>query len=194
MVGDTQSEPAYTKSGGATCDDRAVEFVVRRIEADEWEPFRRLRLEALKDSPLAFVEQYEESLAEPEEFWRNRVHLSATDDDRTTVVAVHDGRFIGKASCFVDPQVTDARAGHLFGVYVTPAARGTGVAESVVEAALRWAYEEAGVDRVRLFVTEINERAAAFYRRLGFERTGHTMAYPPEPTYLEHEMQRRAPL
>jgi len=171
-----------------------MEFVVRRIQSDEWEPFRRLRLEALKDSPLAFVEQYEESLDEPEEFWRNRVHLNATEDDRTTVVVVHDGRFIGKATCFVDPQVTDGRAAHLVGVYVTPTARGTGVAEAVVGAALRWAYEEAGADRVRLFVMETNERAAAFYRRLGFERTGHTMAYPPEPSYLEHEMQRRGPL
>jgi len=171
-----------------------VEFVVRRIEADEWEPFRRLRLEALKDSPLAFVEQYKESLDEPEEFWRNRVHRGATDEDRATYVAVHDGRFIGKASCFVDPEITIGRAAHMFGVYVTPIARGTGVAEAVVRAALRWAYEEVGADRVRLFVMETNERAAAFYRRLGFERTGHTMAYPPEPSYLEHEMQRRGPL
>jgi RimJ/RimL family protein N-acetyltransferase len=170
-----------------------MDFVVRRIAADEWEPFRRLRLEALKDSPLAFVEQYDESLAEPDEFWRDRVHLSATDPDRTTVVAIHDGRFIGKASCFLDPRVTDTRAGHLVGVYVTPAARGTGVADAVVVAALRWAYEEAGVEVVRLFVTEINPRAEAFYRRLGFERTGLEMAYPPDPTYLEHEMRRRAP-
>src|SRR5574342_431473 len=165
-----------------------MDFEVRRIGVDEWETFRRLRLEALKDSPLAFVEQYDESLAKPDEFGRERVRHGATDEDRGTFVAVHDGRFVGKATCFVDPEVTDARAAHLVGVYVTPQARGTGVAQELVSAIMRWAYEQAGAEVVRLFVTEINERAESFYRRIGFARTGVTMSYPPDPSYLEHEM------
>ena len=47
-------------------------------------------------------------------------------------------------------------------------------------------------DRIRLFVTVGNERAAAFYRRIGFAETGHTVPYPPDPTILEREMSRRA--
>jgi ribosomal protein S18 acetylase RimI-like enzyme len=54
---------------------------------------------------------------------------------------------------------------------------------------LRWAREEAGAARVRLFVMETNDRAAAFYRRVGFVPTGATMAYPPNPALTEHEME-----
>ena len=44
-----------------SCEHRAVTYLVRRIRAEDWLELRRLRLEALKDSPLAFVEQYAEA-------------------------------------------------------------------------------------------------------------------------------------
>jgi ribosomal protein S18 acetylase RimI-like enzyme len=56
-------------------------------------------------------------------------------------------------------------------------------------AASGWAQEEARADRIRLFVMQTNDRALAFYRRLGFVATGATVAYPPDPAYSEHEME-----
>jgi RimJ/RimL family protein N-acetyltransferase len=50
---------------------------------------------------------------------------------------------------------------------------------------IRWARAEPGADRIRLFVRDDNERAAACYRRLGFVFTGASLAYPPDPTYTE---------
>jgi ribosomal protein S18 acetylase RimI-like enzyme len=164
-----------------------MDYEVRRIRAGEWRPYRELRLEALKDSPLAFVEQYDESLAQPDQFWQDRVERSATGGASSTFVAVRDGRFIGKASCFVETGVTEYVSAHIVGVYVTPQFRGTGVAEALVTAVIRWAQDEPRADRIRLFVIETNDRATAFYRRIGFVPTGATMAYPPNPSYTEHE-------
>jgi ribosomal protein S18 acetylase RimI-like enzyme len=166
-----------------------MDHELRRIRADEWRQYRELRLEALKDSPLAFVEQYEESLAQPDRFWQDRVERSATGGASGTFVAVHAGRFIAKASCFVEAEVTEYVSAHIVGVYVTPQFRGQAVAEALVNAVIRWAQEEACADRIRLFVMQSNDRAAAFYRRIGFVPTGATMAYPPNPTYTEHEME-----
>lgn len=164
---------------------------VRRIWASEWRQYRELRLEALKDSPLAFVEQYEESLARPDAFWRDRVEATAAGGTSSTFVAVCAGSFVGKASCFVEAEVTEYVSAHIVGVYVTPRLRGKGVAEELVTAVTRWAREEPRADRIRLFVMQTNRRAAAFYRRIGFVPTGATMAYPPDPAYTEHEMEYR---
>jgi ribosomal protein S18 acetylase RimI-like enzyme len=164
-----------------------VDYEVRRIRADEWRQYRDLRLEALKDSPLAFIEQYGDSIAQADRFWRDRVDHGAAGRASCIYVAVHVGRFIGKAACFVEPEST----AHVVGVYVTPRWRSTGVAEALLAAVLEWAREEAGAARVRLFVMTTNNRAAAFYRRIGFVPTGATMAYPPNPTFTEQEMEYR---
>jgi predicted GNAT family N-acyltransferase len=104
-------------------------------------------------------------------------------------VARHVGRFIAKASCFVEAEVTEYVSAHIVGVCVTPQFRGQAVAEALVNAVIWWAQEEACADRIRLFVMQTNDRAAAFYQRIGFVPTGATMAYPPNPTYTEHEME-----
>jgi RimJ/RimL family protein N-acetyltransferase len=167
---------------------------VRRIRADEWREYRELRLEALKDSPLAFVEQYETSVRQPDQFWQERVRRAATDRTVAGFVSVNAGRFLGKASCIIEPEVTDHVSAHIVGVYVQPGARGRekGTAGRLIAAAVDWAHREAGAQRVRLFVLDANERAQRFYRRAGFVATGHTMPYPPDPSYVELEMVYRA--
>ena len=166
-----------------------MDQLVRRIRADEWRRYRQLRLEALKDSPLAFVEQYDEALTRPDSYWQDRVARNAAGTASGTFVAVHAGEFAGKVSCFVEPEITDRVSGHIVGVYVTPRLRGRGVIDPLMTVVIRWARAEPGADRIRLFVMENNERAAACYRRLGFVFTGASMAYPPDPTYTELEME-----
>lgn len=162
---------------------------VRRILADEWRLYRELRLEALKDSPLAFVEQYDDAVTRGDRYWQDRVERDATSPASSTFVAMHAGMFIGKASCFVEPEITKYVSAHVVGVYVTPQFRGQPVAEALMVAVLRWAREQAAAVRIRLFVLDTNDRAAAFYRRVGFVPTGATVAWPPNPAFTEHEME-----
>ncbi len=166
-----------------------MEFSVRRLEAGDWREFRRLRLEALEAEPLAFVEQYAASVLESEEYWQARVLRGATGAATATFVAVQDGQLIGKATGFVDEEMAVPTV-HLVGVYVPPAFRGssTGVSAGVGTAVMRWGRDVIHASQVRLFVTEVNGRAEAFYSRLGFNRTGNTMAYPPDPSITEFEM------
>jgi len=166
-----------------------MDHEVRRIRASEWRQYRDLRLEALQDSPLAFVEQYHESLAQPDQFWQGRVERAAAGSASSMFVAVRAGRFVAKAGCFVESDVTEYVSAHIVGVYVTPQFRGQGIADALMTAVIRWACEEPHADRIRLFVTQTNDRASAFYRRIGFVPTGATMAYPPNPAYSEHEME-----
>jgi ribosomal protein S18 acetylase RimI-like enzyme len=162
---------------------------VRRILAGEWRQYRELRLEALKDSPLAFVEQYDDAVTRGDKYWQDRVERGATGPASSTFVAVHHGTFIGKAGCFVEPDITEYVSAQVGGVYVTPRFRGQPVGEALMVAILRWAREEAGAARIRLFVMETNDRAAAFYQRVGFVPTGTTMNYPPNPAFTEQEME-----
>lgn len=163
-----------------------MDYEVRRVVPGDWPAYRELRLEALKDSPLAFVDQYDQAVERPDRYWQDRVGGAAGGTASCMFVAPAGGRLVGTASCIVEPG-----GAHVVGVYVTPAHRGAGVAASLLTANVAWARTEARADRVRLFVLETNDRAAAFYRRIGFVRTGATMAYPPDPSYTEVEMEYR---
>jgi len=168
-----------------------MDHEVRRIRAGEWRQYRELRLEALKEAPLAFEEQYSESATRPDQFWQGRVERGAAGAQAGMFVAAQAGRFIAKATCFVEPEVADHVSAQIVGVYVTPRSRSRGVAEELMTAVIRWARAEPRADRIRLFIMETNERAAAFYRRIGFAATGVTVAYPPDPAYAELEMEYR---
>jgi ribosomal protein S18 acetylase RimI-like enzyme len=159
--------------------------VVRRVVEDDWEALRAIRLEMLADTPSAYLETVDDARARTEGEWRFRAKRGSIGSDNLGLAAQDEsGRWVGYLACFVD----GARRGHVVSVYVTPAHRATGVAEQLMDAVVAWARDEAGLDRLRLYVHEHNPRAAAFYRRYGFTETGATMPYDLDPTTLEIEM------
>src|SRR5574342_744455 len=164
---------AWRKGVASLGEHVPMDHVVRRIKADEWRPYRELRLEAFRDSPLAFVEQYGPSLAQPDRFWRDRVERAAASAAAAMFVAVQADRFVGMAAVLIDPELA-LDAAHVAGVYLTPRWRGRGVADELMAAVIRWVRQDGRVDRIRLFVTKTSSRAAAFYGRIGFVYTGDT--------------------
>jgi ribosomal protein S18 acetylase RimI-like enzyme len=158
---------------------------IRRVRADEWREYRTLRPEALHDSPLAFGSRYEVERLRPDDFWIGRTDRASAGDSIVAYVAALDGAFVGMAACLLE----EDGSAHVVSVYVTPPWRGREqVAERLVLAAIAWAHQEKHVETVRLHVTETNDRAIAFYRRLGFVETGDTVPYDNQPSLVEREM------
>jgi ribosomal protein S18 acetylase RimI-like enzyme len=76
-------------------------------------------------------------------------------------------------------------------MWVAPGCRGQGLADRLVEAVREQALQ-AGARTVTLWVTEVNDRARAFYRRLGFAPTGgRQLVRPEEPDHWEEELALR---
>ena len=67
---------------------------------------------------------------------------------------------------------------HLVGMWVAPQHRGQGVADELVGAVCELA-RQSGAASVALWVTDVNDRARAFYRRLGFAPTGRRQLMRP---------------
>lgn len=171
----------------AHCTAVAGEVLVRRVREDDWPLLRAVRLEMLADTPTAYLETLESASARDESEWRFRARRGSEGAENIALAAVDPAtpqRWVGYLACFVD---TPGLA-HLVSVYVAPAWRGTGLAERMVGEVRRWAAESAGVGRLHLFVHEDNDRARAFYRRLGFSETGATMPYELDPSRREIEM------
>ncbi|MFC8263545.1 GNAT family N-acetyltransferase [Streptomyces sp. NPDC057291] len=179
-----------------------MNYVIRPVRAEEWELAKELRLAALQDpvAPVAFLETYEQAVAQPDEFWQGRTAGGAEasgDEVRQFVAEAPDGSWAGSISVLVERPDEDLRFGepakvhqaHVVGVFVRPEARRSGLAEQLFRAGVEWAWSlgEPRIERVRLYVHENNPRAGAFYRRFGFAPTGETLAVPGDPTALELE-------
>jgi GNAT superfamily N-acetyltransferase len=134
--------------------------LVRRGTSEDWRELRELRLRALADSPDAFLATLEEAEARSEEDWR--------EWGSGGVIFVDDA-FTGVAGGFV----TEEGDAMLWGMWVAPERRGSGLADALARAVIDWARGQ-GVPRVVLWVVIGNTPAERFYRRLGFTPTGVT--------------------
>ncbi|MEJ8280491.1 GNAT family N-acetyltransferase [Pseudonocardia spirodelae] len=160
-------------------------ITVRELGPDHWETWRDLRLAALAEAPEAFHSRLSDWLGAGEQEWRERLVAPG----RYLVVDV-DGRPAGQTVAV--PPDPDGVA-DLISLWVAPHARGTGAAVALVEAvderAAAW-----GAHTLALHVVLGNERAAAFYRRLGF--TGRGVVDRPDGIHevrMDRPVRRPAP-
>jgi ribosomal protein S18 acetylase RimI-like enzyme len=160
---------------------------IRAVLPGEWEKVRDLRLEALKDTPTAYVERYEDAVRLSADEWRIRAQRGAEGSKSTRWVAeTQDGRWVGMMVGYVDA----SGVAWLVGVYVAPEFRGrsAGVADRLLDAIISWARDQANVKQLVLEVREDNEAAKRFYTRRGFTPTGNAKPYPLDPAYDEIEL------
>ena len=139
------------------------DITVRRLDEDEWEQYRTARLSALEESPEAFVATADEERAYDEDFWRARMRRSQR------LLAEVDGESVGVASVGQTQEGND-KVAELFGLWVAPTARGTGVATQLVQAGADVARAQ-GRSHLAYWVGSDNGRAVAFASGFGFRPT-----------------------
>ncbi len=145
---------------------------LREVGPDDWRVWRELRLAALAEAPYAFGSVLADWQGEGdrEDRWRSRLGLPGSHN----VVALRDGTPVGMATGAPDE---DGSGAELISMWVAPSARGTGVADALVERVERWA-ASAGAPVLRLAVAEDNPAAVRLYDRHGFADTGRTEPMP----------------
>jgi ribosomal protein S18 acetylase RimI-like enzyme len=150
---------------------------VRQLTTEDWMELRAARLAALAEAPYAFSSTVAREQGFTERTWRERAGSGRT------FAAWDGGAIVGLAT-----GLPEDGQWHLVGMWVSPKVRGTGVADRLVAAVCELA-RQSGFTSVTLWVTEVNDRARAFYRRLGFGPTGgRQLVRPEEPNHWEEEL------
>jgi len=160
---------------------------IRTVVAADAERLKQLRLRALADSPDAFGSSLEAELAYPESEWADLARRSESADELTIFVAVDGQRWLGMAAGrWYD---RDERVAGLWGMWVDPAARGSGLGARLVAAVDEWALGQ-GARTLRLGAVTGDGDPGAFYERLGFVGTGETGTLRRDPTRAFRYMAR----
>ena len=140
-----------------------ADITVRTLTEDEWDQYRSVRLAALRESPEAFVASHAEETEYDEDFWRTRMRRSRR------LLAEVDGEAVGTASVG-EVDTDDGCHAELFGLWVSPALRGKGIATQLVSAGAKSA-AASGRSHLYYWVGTDNGRAVAFASGFGFRPT-----------------------
>jgi ribosomal protein S18 acetylase RimI-like enzyme len=173
------------------------EVLVRSLAEGDWQQARATRLAALAEAPYAFSSTLAKEQAYSEELWRRRAGSGRTFGafDGARIIGLATGIPADELDGPGTPGATSPGTGppewHLVGMWVAPDYRGQGVADRLVEVVCNRA-RQAGAATVMLWVTEINGRASALYRRHGFTPTGvRELVRPEEPDHFEMQLECR---
>jgi ribosomal protein S18 acetylase RimI-like enzyme len=152
---------------------------VRRVQIDEWEALRDMRLRALADSPDAFGSTHAEAVARPERWWRDWTERSAAGAAQAMFLAWDAGEPVGIAGVF-----REESSYIVISMWTVPERRGRGVGRSLLDAAVAFA----GDEEIVLSVTEGNDAARRLYESYGFVPTGATEPLRSNTALLIHEL------
>ncbi|ERH10019.1 MAG: acetyltransferase [halophilic archaeon J07HX64] len=163
---------------------RAEEPVLRRFIEECWLPFWQEMSEAVGEQHLdpeldreELLERLVESYDTPDR--RCWVGLDDAEDPATPLedVAATFAGWINAGLAPIDPFLDPPERLFVGNLYAGPDYRGTGLADQLVARAMQYAREEGCIELV-LGVEAGNDRALAYYEKLGFEPYEQRMAVP----------------
>jgi RimJ/RimL family protein N-acetyltransferase len=147
--------------------------VIRRIEAEDWQLLRDVRLRALTEDPAAFLATHAQESRFADEQWQGR----AAQANGASFVFEGANGADGLVTGIVD---ADPDTVFLVGMWVAPALCGSGAANELVARVVDWARAR-GAARVCLSVEGQNLRAARLYERCGFTEKAEPPGLPYTP-------------
>ena len=173
-----------TRGGISAERDWAMD--IRIITEHDVEEFIRLRLEALTREPYAFARALEDERSRSPESVAPR--LCAVSEGNFVVGAFEGGHMVGQAGFVRYEGRKERHKGTIWGVYVTAAARGQGVAKAMLTQLLDRVRGYPGLEQVSLSVSIPQEAARRLYSALGFEVYGYEKhALKVGETYVDEE-------
>ena len=143
---------------------RTMSIQIRRVVSEEWENWKMIRLDSLKQHPESFGSSYEDEAALSDDDFRRRI------SNNTLWGAWLNNQMVGTVGFFVMKGEKVCHRGCMFGMYLQNEARGSGAAGGLVQTLLE--YARSHVAQVHCTVITENEPAIKLYKRHEFKIYG----------------------
>lgn len=158
---------------------------IRRTREGDGPLLRDVRLRALRTDPDAFAASYDQAVTRDDHVWEEIAVAGSAGEEEIILLAEAEEGPVGMVGAFTRADEPGTR--HLYGMWVAPEARSTGLGQRFVDAIREWSIE-VGADEVKLWVVESNLPARTLYERAGFIRTGESQPLASNPSLTDVRM------
>ncbi|GAA0385206.1 GNAT family N-acetyltransferase [Paenibacillus motobuensis] len=157
------------------------------LQESEAQAYQQVRLDGLRNDPGAFGSTYDREVKFSLEAVAERIKPSM---DKFVLGAFGDeGHLFGVVTFMRDTGMKTRHKGHIFGMYVVPEKRGTGLGRKLVGELIRKTREMEGMEQINLTVVSTNNNAKRLYLSLGFEIYGQERnALKYEDQYYDEDL------
>ncbi len=145
----------------------AVEII--KLLPEQWQRYREIRLESLREEPQAFGSTYADMEQRPAAYWQGRL-VDAMQGEKSWLFFAQEGeQLVGMIGAFCDEAQEIAT---IVSVYVSKPGRGKGVGKALMERIISEIGAKQGIRKAVLGVNQEQTAAVDLYRRAGFTVTG----------------------
>jgi RimJ/RimL family protein N-acetyltransferase len=141
---------------------------IRRVRPEDAEAVWAMRLRGLRESPASFAATAEED----EKMSIDDVRRRLGGGNGGVIGAFESGAPVGMIGVYREERAKRMHHAHIWGFYVVPESRGSGIGARLVAAAVDLARSLDGVERVSLQVGTESAAARRVYERAGFTTYG----------------------
>ena len=149
---------------------------IRMLHEPDAAAWWRLRLAGLESDPLAFGRTAAEHRATPV----SATAANLAEPHSTTLGAFDDDLLVAMGTYKPELGVSERHKGGIYGVYVAPAHRRTGLARALMLELIATARRDPLIEQLRVSVSTTQTGATALYRALDF------VSFGIEPRALKH--------
>ncbi len=134
---------------------------------DEWQKYKKIRLETLKTEPKVFNSTYQESLTYPSAYWKDKL----TDKNNLFAFAKDKEKIIGLINLTIGEKNETDETAVIHGAYVNKNYRGQGIGKSLLIFLMEEVKKNNKIRLLKLWVKDTQTIAKNLYESMGFEFT-----------------------
>lgn len=149
-----------------------MKITIRKPRADEWQGYKDLRLESLRDFPQGFSSSYDEAILKPDEEWQYDLISSQEEKDSVMLCAYDGNEMIGCVGSYWKNKSKTRHVANVGLMYVKKSHQGKGVGNLLLNELLKLLTGMNRFRKIKLEVIQGNLPAYNLYRKAGFVDTG----------------------
>lgn len=136
-------------------------MTIAKLPPSRWQDYKRLRLEAVENSPQSFLATAEETNNETQAEWKNKIeNMFFAIDEKDNLV--------GMVGCYQEKLTKQKHIANIVSFYINPNFRRQGLGRELIKTAIDFAKTKKEIEKVQLGVITTQKPAIELYKSIGF--------------------------